>query len=73
MALTFLLSSNRRQSLTGTNVPLLSPGAVPRSSTGQAGREEAVTTLPDAPKATCHRHPVTHHHVCVPPHNHKAL
>lgn len=63
--------------LTATNVPLLSSprGAPrgPRSSTGQAGREEAATTLPDAPKATCPSHPVTHHPVCVPPDSHKAL
>lgn len=38
------------------------PGELPVA----AGGEEAATTLPDAPKATCHCHPVTHHPVCVP-------
>lgn len=69
MALTFLLPSGSHQSLTATNVPLLSsPRGAPR---GPWSREEAVTTFPDAPKATCHSHPVTHHPVCVPPHNHR--
>lgn len=70
MALAFLLSSDSDQSLKATNVPLLSSlrGAPrgPRSSTGQAGREEAVTTLPDAPKATCHSH-LSHPSPCVCP------
>lgn len=65
MALTFLLPSGSHQSLTAPNVPLLSSRrGAPR---GPWSREEAVTTLPDAPKATCHSHPVTHHPVCVCP------
>lgn len=46
--------------------PSRCPSPCPPGQHGAGRRGGAASTLPDAPKATCHRHPVTHHPVCVP-------